>query len=138
MSKPKFSINEISFFIYRILIGGIPGFFVPRMMAFIGTDTRQKWLAIFAIAAVVIFVCFIFFTFAIDDNEEKYDEEIHHDPNVDDIASAIEDVVTDGENPLDPEILVDEIAEIIIVGEKRPESIASESGNSYTTCSSKS
>ena len=110
---------------------------MPRMMAFIGTDTRQKWLAIFAIAAVVIFVCFIFFTFAIDDNEEKYDEEIHHDPNVDDIASAIEDVVTDGENPLDPEILVDEIAEIIIVGEKRPESIASESGNSYTTCSSK-
>ena len=94
------------------------------MMAFIGTDTRQKWLAIFAIAAVVIFVCFIFFTFAIDDNEEKYDEEIHHDPNVDDIASAIEDVVTDGDDLLDPEILVGENAEIVIVvDEKRPESI---------------
>ena len=99
-----FSINEMSF--YRFLIGNIPGFLVPKMMGIFGTDTRQQWLVIFTIAAVVIFACFIFFAFAIDDNEEKYDEEIHHDPNVDDTASAIKDVVTDGEDPLDPEILV--------------------------------
>ena len=97
---------------------------MPRMMGFIGTDTRQQWLSIFVIAAVVIFASFMFFTFAIDTNEEKYDEEIHHDPKVDDIASAIEDVVTDGDDLLDPEILVGENAEIVIVvDEKRPESI---------------
>ena len=93
--------------LYRILIGGIPGFFVPRMMGFVGTSTRHEWLIIFGIAAAVIFVCFAIFNIAIDAKEEKYDEEIEiHDPNVDDIASAIEDVVTDGEDPL---TVVDEI-----------------------------
>ena len=70
------------------------------MMGYIGTGTRHEWLAIFSIAAVIIFVSFILFTFAINANEEKYDEETQ-DPDVDEIASAIEDVVTDGEDNLE-------------------------------------
>ena len=70
------------------------------MMGYIGTGTRHEWLVIFSIAAVIIFVSFILFTFAINANEEKYDEETQ-DPDVDEIASAIEDVVTDGEDNLE-------------------------------------
>ena len=85
------------------------------MMGYVGTGTRHEWLVIFVIAAVVIFVSFILFTIAVNANEEKYDEETQDsDPRVDDIASAIEDVVTDGEDHLEKE---------------RTESISSESGN---------
>ena len=81
---------------------------VPRMMTFIGTTTRHEWLVIFAIATAVIFVSFFFFIYVVDTKEERYDDEIK---DVDDIASAIEDVVT----------------------EHTPNSSDIESGNSYTT-----
>ena len=88
------------------------------MMGYVGTGTRHEWLVIFIIAAVVIFVSFILFTIAVNANEEKYDEETQDfDPSIDEIASAIEDVVTDGEDHLEKE---------------RPESISLESGNSST------
>ena len=90
---------------FSILIGGIPGFLVPRMMTFVGTTTRHEWLIIFAIATAVIFVSFFFFIYVVDTKEERYDDEIQdQDPNVDDIASEIEDVVTAGEDNLDSEI----------------------------------
>ena len=92
---------------FSILIGGIPGFLVPRMMTFVGTTTRHEWLIIFAIATAVIFVSFFVFIYVVDTKEERYDDEIQdHDPNVDDIASEIEDVVTAGEDNLDSEIEV--------------------------------
>ena len=93
---------------FSALIGGIPGFLVPRMMTFIGTDTRHEWLVIFAIATTVIFLSFFFFIYVVDTKEERYDDEIK---DVDDIASAIEDVVI----------------------EHTPNSSDTESGNSYTT-----
>ena len=99
------------------------------MMTFIGTDTRHEWLVIFAIATTVIFLSFFFFIYVVDTKEERYDDEIkdvddiasaiedvvtdsdiemvkveRNDPNVDDIATAIEDVVTEGEENLDSEI----------------------------------
>ena len=87
-------------------------------MGYVGTGTRHEWLVIFVFAAVVIFVSFILFTIAVNANEEKYDEETQDfDPSIDEIASAIEDVVTDGEDHLEKE---------------RPESISLESGNSRT------
>ena len=87
-------------------------------MGYVGTGTRHEWLVIFVIAAVVIFVSFILFTIAVNANEEKYDEETQDsDPSVDEIASEIMDVVTDGEDHLEKE---------------RPESISLESGNSRT------
>ena len=86
------------------------------MMGYVGTGTRHEWLVIFVFAAVVIFVSFILFTIAVNANEEKYDEETQDsDPSVDEIASEIMDVVTDGEDHLEKE---------------RTESISSESGNS--------
>ena len=86
------------------------------MMGYVGTGTRHEWLVIFIIAAVVIFVSFILFTIAVNANEEKYDEETQDsDPSVDEIAAAIEDVVTDGEDHFEKD---------------KPESISSESGNS--------
>ena len=103
---------------------------MPKMMSFVGDDTRQEWLVIFAIAATVIFVCFIFFTITVDANEERYNGEIQ-DPEIDDIASAIEDVVNgDGENKV--------VEEIVVMREKTPRSTSSEteSDNSYSTCSS--
>ena len=111
-------------------MGVIPGFLVPRMMTFIGTTTRHDWLIIFAIATAVIFVSFFFFIYVVDTKEERYDDEIQdHDPNVDDIASAIEDVVTEGEDNLESEL------EMVKVERNTPKSISSdtESGNSYTT-----
>ena len=115
-------------------MGVIPGFLVPRMMTFIGTTTRHDWLIIFAIATAVIFVSFFFFIYVVDTKEERYDDEIKdhdhdHDPNVDDIASAIEDVVTEGEDNLESEL------EMVKVERNTPKSISSdtESGNSYTT-----
>ena len=115
-------------------MGVIPGFLVPRMMTFIGTTTRHDWLIIFAIATAVIFVSFFFFIYVVDTKEERYDDEIKdhdhdHDPNVDDIASAIEDVVTEGEDNLETEL------EMVKVERNTPKSISSdtESGNSYTT-----
>ena len=77
------------------------------MMTFVGTTTRHEWLIIFAIATAVIFVSFFFFIYVVDTKEERYDDKIQdhdHDPNVDDIASEMEDVVTAGEDILDSEI----------------------------------
>ena len=103
------------------------------MMTLIGTATRHEWMVIFAIAAAVIFLSFWFFIYAVDTKEERYDEEIKEpDPNVDDIASAIEGVVTEGEDDLDHEI-----EEVVVVKRNTSKSSSSdcESGNSYTTCS---
>ena len=58
-------------------------------------------MVIFAIATSVVFVSFFFFIYVVDTKEERYDDEIK---DVDDIASAIEDVVTEGEDILDSEI----------------------------------
>ena len=99
-------------------------------MTFVGTTTRHEWLIIFAIATAVIFVSFFFFIYVVDTKEERYDDEIQdhdHDPNVDDIASAIEDVVTEGEDNL-------EELEMVKVERNTPKANSSdtESGNSYT------